>query len=108
MERVQAYKREQKNTTSYRLYRSAAWRNLRLDVLRNSEKCKTVGCASHPTVVDHIVPHKGDQTLFFDRANLQPLCKSCHDRKTAKQDGGFGRTSKHGAADYGDGDGFGV
>lgn len=42
------------------------------------------------TVVDHIVPHKGDQTLFWDRTNWQALCKPCHDAKTAREDGGFG------------------
>jgi 5-methylcytosine-specific restriction protein A len=35
------------------------------------------------TVVDHIVPHRGDQGLFWDRGNWQPLCKRCHDKKTA-------------------------
>jgi 5-methylcytosine-specific restriction protein A len=40
--------------------------------------------------VDHIRPHRGEQSLFFDRANLQGLCKPCHDRKTTRHDGGFG------------------
>ncbi|MHA6690584.1 hypothetical protein [Devosia sp. A449] len=30
-------------------------------------------------VVDHIVPHRGDQRLFWDRANWQPLCHDDHD-----------------------------
>ncbi|HPJ03272.1 MAG TPA: HNH endonuclease signature motif containing protein [Candidatus Limiplasma sp.] len=34
------------------------------------------------TVVDHIIPHRGDETLFWDESNWQPLCKPCHDRKT--------------------------
>jgi 5-methylcytosine-specific restriction protein A len=38
-------------------------------------------------VVDHIVPHRGDERLAFDRDNLQGLCKSCHDRKTATENG---------------------
>ena len=42
-------------------------------------------------VVDHIIPHKGDKVLFWDRSNWQPLCKTCHDTKTAREDGGFGR-----------------
>jgi len=43
-------------------------------------------------VVDHIVPHRGDQELFRDPANWQALCKLCHDidkqrseRSTAKR-----------------------
>lgn len=41
-------------------------------------------------LVDHIVPHRGDKRLFWDRANWQSACKGCHDRKTARHDGGFG------------------
>jgi 5-methylcytosine-specific restriction protein A len=43
------------------------------------------------TVTDHIEPHKGDQGLFWDESNWQGLCKPHHDRKTATEDGGFGR-----------------
>ncbi|WP_328203649.1 hypothetical protein [Brevibacillus nitrificans] len=42
------------------------------------------------TVVDHIIPHKGDKELFWDQKNWQGLCDSHHSRKTAKEDGGFG------------------
>ena len=42
-------------------------------------------------VVDHIVPHRGDPALFWDESNWQPLTKEDHDRKTAEEDGGFGR-----------------
>ena len=42
------------------------------------------------TVVDHITPHKGNEELFWDPDNHQALCKLCHDRKTATEDGGFG------------------
>ncbi len=31
------------------------------------------------TVVDHIVAHKNDLTLFWNRKNWQALCKHCHD-----------------------------
>ena len=37
------------------------------------------------TVVDHIVPHRGDWARFIDRSNLQSLCKPCHDAKTARE-----------------------
>ena len=30
------------------------------------------------TVVDHIIPHKGDQALFWDESQWQSLCASCH------------------------------
>lgn len=42
------------------------------------------------TVVDHIIPHKGDMAKFWDSDNWQPLCAACHNAKTAREDGGFG------------------
>ncbi len=43
-----------------------------------------VCCEAHDVVVpvrvvDHIVPHKGDEYLFWQRSNWQPLCGWCHD-----------------------------
>ena len=46
-------------------------------------------------VTDHIIPHKRDMKLFWDRNNWQPLCKPCHDTKTAREDGGFGHPIGH-------------
>jgi 5-methylcytosine-specific restriction protein A len=54
-------------------------------------ECMRQGIRSPSQVTDHIVPHKGDMILFWDRSNWQPLCKRCHDRKTAIEDGGFGK-----------------
>jgi 5-methylcytosine-specific restriction endonuclease McrA len=34
-------------------------------------------------IADHVKPHRGDRSLFFDENNLQCLCKACHDK--AKQ-----------------------
>jgi 5-methylcytosine-specific restriction protein A len=31
------------------------------------------------TICDHIIPHRGDEALFFDYDNTQLLCKPCHD-----------------------------
>jgi 5-methylcytosine-specific restriction enzyme A len=36
------------------------------------------------TVVDHIVPHRGDMELFWDVTNWQSLCEHHHNAKTAK------------------------
>ncbi len=54
-------------------------------------ECKRHGRITPATVVDHITPHKGNQKLFWDKTNWQPLCKRCHDIKTVTKDGGFGR-----------------
>ncbi|HZG83844.1 HNH endonuclease signature motif containing protein [Paenibacillus sp.] len=53
--------------------------------------CQDEGFLTPATVVDHVIPHRGDQDLFWDSNNWQPLCKRHHDIKTAKEDGGFGR-----------------
>lgn len=37
------------------------------------------------TQVDHIVPHEGDMTLFWNRDNWQSLCAGCHSSKTRKE-----------------------
>lgn len=34
------------------------------------------------TVVDHIIPHRGNRRLFWDRTNWQSLCETCHNKKT--------------------------
>lgn len=49
-------------------------------------RCIEKGIATPATVVDHIITHRGDQELFWDRSNWQPLCKKCHDRKTMTED----------------------
>ena len=41
------------------------------------------------TVADHVVPHKGDYGRMWDQNNWQPLCKQCHDRKSANESGGW-------------------
>lgn len=48
--------------------------------------CMKEGKYEKATVVDHIVPHRGDQKLFWDRSNWQALCKPCHDKKTWRED----------------------
>jgi 5-methylcytosine-specific restriction enzyme A len=39
------------------------------------------GCGRLADMVDHIIPHRGDMRLFWDRSNWQPLASSpCHSR----------------------------
>ena len=56
------------------------WQKARLRFLSHNPIC--VRCGRAAEVVDHIRPHKGNQQLFWDTSNWQPLCKQCHDRKT--------------------------
>ena len=63
----------------------AKWRRARKRFLQHHPlcaNCLSQGVLTPATVVDHIVPHRGDRALFWDEKNWQPLCKSCHDRKT--------------------------
>lgn len=41
--------------------------------------CEAEGRLRPATVVDHIVPHKGDEELFWNPSNWQALCKYHHD-----------------------------
>lgn len=50
--------------------------------------CRKKGYVMPATVVDHIVPHKGDKDLFWDKTNWQPLCETHHNIKTASEDRG--------------------
>jgi 5-methylcytosine-specific restriction protein A len=47
-------------------------------------ECERQGKVRAATDVDHIVPHKGDETLFWNEDNWQPLCGLCHKVKTGK------------------------
>jgi 5-methylcytosine-specific restriction protein A len=51
--------------------------------------CRLKGIVTVATQVDHITPHRGNMTLFWDERNWQALCAPCHSHKTATQDGGF-------------------
>lgn len=54
------------------------------------DECKRLNRLMQSEVTDHHIPHKGDIKLFWDRSNWRALNKRCHDRKTAREDGGFG------------------
>ena len=60
-------------------------------------QCATDGRVVAGEEVDHVVPHRGDPHLLYDPTNLQWLCRRCHGRKTAVEDGGFGNPCREGA-----------
>ena len=63
-------------------------------------ECMKSGKYTKGTVVDHIVPHKGNKELFWNRQNWQTLCKECHDRKTLSKDVRRGKNAKPPVYDY--------
>ena len=67
----------------------AAWRKARkqyLEVHPLCAECIKEGRYVKATDVDHIVPHRGDQKLFWDRSNWQALCHRHHSMKTRWED----------------------
>jgi 5-methylcytosine-specific restriction protein A len=52
--------------------------------------CKGQGVVEQATVIDHIQPHQGNQRLFWDQSNWQPLCKLHHDSHKQRQEHGLG------------------
>jgi len=48
--------------------------------------CKADGLVTAAKVVDHIVPHRGDQSLFWRRSNWQSLCATHHSRDKQIED----------------------
>ena len=70
------------------------WQALRLQKLATMPLCEECPEPVEATIVDHRTPHRGDFRLMYSFSNLRSLCKSCHDRKTATSDGGFGNPVK--------------
>ena len=61
------------------------WRKARLVFLKANPlcaECRRQGRLNPATVVDHIIPHRGDKELFWNKKNWQPLCVTCHGKKT--------------------------
>ena len=82
-ERNRAYDDTRKNA-SQRGY-DAEWRKIRMAFLKQNPlcvMCMEEGKTTPATVVDHIIPHRGDKRLFYDVENYQALCKRHHDLKT--------------------------
>ena len=72
---------------------SRYWRKLRIQAIREwvalngpyCGDCKRPLDFHSETHVDHVIPHSGiNDPLFSDLANTQVLCKTCHSRKTRR------------------------
>jgi 5-methylcytosine-specific restriction protein A len=80
---------------SQALYNTRRWRTIRVNHLRANPLCVSClreGRTVPGRVADHVVPHNGDVSLFYDESNLQTLCDfttkyNCHGKKTAKEAG---------------------
>jgi len=82
-------KRDDRGSAHSRGY-GVTWRRLRLTILAGEPLCRACqaeGRSRGATDVDHIVPLARGGTNA--KANLQPLCHTCHSRKTATEDSMF-------------------
>jgi 5-methylcytosine-specific restriction protein A len=85
---------ERKRGTAHQRGYTKTWSKYRLMYLRENPicvMCQEEGNIVSASVVDHIIPHKGNMDLFWDSNNHQALCKRHHDIKTVTKDGGFGK-----------------
>lgn len=68
-------------------YSLARWRRIRAATFaRDLYTCRLCGKLEGDTsklVADHIKPHRGNETLFWDEANVWTICAPCH--ASAKQ-----------------------
>ena len=75
-------------TTQFQgLYNRARWKKMSQQQRMRAplcEMCRARGIIVVAEVVDHIRPHHGDESLFYDPQNLQSLCKKCHDTHKAR------------------------
>jgi len=86
---------DQRRGSAYSRGYDKRWQTYRLRYLNDHPLCECKDCKESDrilaaSVVDHIIPHKGDTVLFWDPKNHQAMAKRCHDIKTAKEDGGWG------------------
>lgn len=80
----QAQYEKERMTAAQRGY-DRGWQQARTAFLNNHPlcaECERQGKYTPATVVDHIIPHRGNKKLFWDISNWQALCETCHGRKT--------------------------
>ena len=69
-------------------YHTQRWRQLRMQYLQRNPlciECQKRGRIRAATVCDHIIPDRVNDLSFFDVSNIQALCASCHNRKSASE-----------------------
>jgi 5-methylcytosine-specific restriction protein A len=75
--------RQDKFTNAF--YHTPMWRSIRKQVITREplcRECKRNGITTAAQMVDHIIPVRlGGKT--YDTENLQPLCNSCHAKKSS-------------------------
>ncbi|MBO0140213.1 HNH endonuclease [Agrobacterium sp. Ap1] len=91
---TQRTRQRDQDDPSRKLYNSRKWRALRDEVyIRDNMTCQKTGVillGKHPApnspVADHIVPHRGDPALFWDKSNIQTVSKAYHDSQKQREE----------------------
>lgn len=92
LSRVDANSWRSGKTTAERGYGSK-WQRERAAFLQENPlcmECLVADVITAATVVDHKVPHRGDQKLFWDKGNWQSLCSSHHSSDAQRRDNRLG------------------
>ena len=87
-DRHRAQHTEDRRSAAGRGY-GAAWQRARRQYLETHPLCvggQKEGRYVKATDVDHIIPHRGDDRLFWDETNWQALCHKHHSQKTRRKD----------------------
>lgn len=82
-----------KSWSYHQIYHTKQWRNIRklkLNINPLCQQCEQQGLTTEANVVDHINPVQ-EGGAAFDLDNLQSLCVSHHNSKTAKNRGKGGK-----------------
>lgn len=75
----------------HHLYNTKQWRRLRHYHLQDNPLCVfclAKGNTTAANIADHIKPHRGDVSLFYEASNIQSLCKRCHDSTKQRMEKG--------------------
>jgi 5-methylcytosine-specific restriction endonuclease McrA len=89
---VQRHRTRDEQQEWRRWYKTADWQRLRWQVLKDAMfTCQMAGCGriygdTSQLVADHKIQHHGKKAAFWDKANLQCLCKPCHDKLKQREE----------------------
>ena len=88
------YNQEQR-PKAHSFYPSPEWRAFRAEALRRFGnrccQCGHVSDRANPIEFDHIVSIKQAPERALDITNVRPLCRRCHSRRTAQEQGRWQR-----------------
>src|SRR5262245_42233939 len=73
---------------NWKLYNSKRWKQRRKQQLQTQPlcaMCQASGRITAASVADHIIPHRGDERLFYYGA-LQSLCETHHNQTKKQQE----------------------